>query len=126
MGDFENAIRDLRTVTPEPRLYKTVLSRQFNLIEGLGKAHSATKADTLGRLCNEVDTWPHDSVKDALSAFYKFSCDYPGIRHAGRPENASRPLDMQDFISVALALTSLTPYLTDGFEAHRIFDGDVL
>ena len=33
--------------------------------------------NTVGAICNEIGTWPHEGVKDALKNLYKFTCNYP-------------------------------------------------
>ena len=45
---------------------------------------------TLGAICNQVGTWPHDKLKEAMKDLYGFASDYPGIRHGGTPANALR------------------------------------
>jgi hypothetical protein len=84
MKDFENAVRDLRQDCADSRI-KTCIQKQINLLEAIGRTCSGITETELGGICNQLDTWPHKSVKAALKNLYGFASDYPGIRHAGTP-----------------------------------------
>ncbi len=122
MKDFENAIRDLRTDCSDGRI-KTCIQKQVNLLEALGQNSPGVTNDTLGAICEQVGTWPHDKVKEALMSLYKFTCNYPGIRHAGTPGNALRTIEMRDMVAMSILLAGFTPYLTDQLNADNIYRG---
>lgn len=112
MWDFESAVRDLSSDASEMKI-KTCISKQMNLLEGLGSQHADVTKTTLGAICNELGTWPHTEIRDAMKSVYKFSCDYPGIRHGGTPGSNLRRIDMRDMVAVSIVLMGFVPYLTD-------------
>src|SRR3990172_11450832 len=87
MKEFEDAIRDLRTDCSDGRI-KTCIQKQVNLLEAMGRQCPGVTGTTLGVICNEVGTWPHEKVKEAMKSLYGFASDYPGIRHGGTAANA--------------------------------------
>ena len=89
MKDFEDAVRDLRHDGSE-RHIKTCIQKQVNLLEAIGHATPGVTETTLGRICNQVGTWPHEKIKEAMKNLYWFASDYPGIRHSGTPASALR------------------------------------
>ena len=56
-------------------------------------------------------------------SLYKFTCNYPGIRHAGTPSNALRTIEMRDMVALSILLAGFTPYLTDQFNADAVYRG---
>ena len=122
MQDFEISIRDLRTDCSDSRI-RTCMTRQVNLLEAFGSRFPGVNATTVGAICNAVGTWPHESVKDAMKNLYKFTCDYPGIRHAGTPSSAIRPIDMRDMIAMSILLAGFMPYLTDQLNVDAVYRG---
>jgi len=124
MRDFEEALRDLRRDCSDGRI-KTCIQKQVNLLEGLGQAYPDVHAPTLGAMCNEINSWPHDKVKEAMRNLYGFASDYPGIRHSGTPANALRPVDMRDMVALSILLAGFTPYLSDDLNPEVIYGGGV-
>jgi hypothetical protein len=122
MKDFENAVRDLRHDSSAGRI-KTCIQKQVNLIEALGRAFPGVTGTTLGAICDQVGTWPHAKLKDAMKNLYGFASDYPGIRHSGTPANAIRAVDMRDMVAMSILLTGFTPYLEQRLSAAAIFGG---
>jgi hypothetical protein len=122
MKDFENAVRDLRKDHSDGRI-KTCIQKQVNLLEAIGRACPNITATTLGAICNQIDTWPHEKIREAIKDIYTFASDYPGIRHAGTPENAIRDIEMRDLIAMSVVLAGFTPYLSDNLDADKIYDG---
>ena len=122
MKEFEDSIRDLRIDFSEGRI-KTCIQKQVNLLEAMGFNYPGVKKDSLSAICNEIDTWPHDQVKEALRNVYRFTCDYPGLRHGGKQKNALRNIDMRDMIAMSILLVGFTPYLTDKLDAETVYLG---
>jgi hypothetical protein len=122
MKDFESAIRDLRADSSEGKI-KTCIQKQMNLLEALGRAYPGVTGTTLGAICDQVGTWPHEKLKLAMKNLYGFSCDYPGIRHGGTPASALRAVDMRDMVALSTLLTGFTPYLDNNLNADAIFGG---
>lgn len=112
MRDFESSVRDLRRDGSDTNI-KTCIAKQTNLLEGLGGAHSLVTTNTLGAMCDQVGSWPHESLRDAMKSIYKFACNYPGIRHGGTPSSALREIDMRDLVAVSIVLTGFSTYLTE-------------
>jgi hypothetical protein len=125
MQDFENAIRDLRTDCSDGRI-RTCIQKQMNLLEALGRDYPGVKGTTLGAICDQVGTWPHEKLKEAMKNLYGFACDYPGIRHGGTPANALRAVDMRDLVAMSILLFGFTPYLEHRLSANDIFGGGAI
>jgi hypothetical protein len=124
MKDFENAVRDLRHDCSDSRI-KTCIQKQVNLVEGIGRGFPGVTGSTLGKICDQVRTWPHDKLKAAMKDLYGFASDYPGIRHGGTPASALRAVDMRDMVAMSILLTGFTPYLESRLSADAIFGGSV-
>lgn len=122
MKEFEEAIRDLRDDRSDGRI-KTCIQKQVNLLEAMGRTCLGVSNRTLGAICNQVDTWPHEKIKEAIQALYGFANDYPGIRHGGTPANALRTIEMRDMVAMSILLAGFTPYLSDQFDAEVVYRG---
>ena len=122
MKDFENAVRDLRHDRSDGRI-KTCIQKQVNLLEALGRAFPGVTGTTLGAICDQVGTWPHEKLKAAMKAVYGFTSDYPGIRHGGTAGSVLRAVDMRDLVAISILLTGFTPYLEHRLSAAAIFGG---
>lgn len=122
MKDYEASIRDLRSDTSDTRI-KTAIQKQINLIEAIGGIYPGINANTLGAICDQVGTWPHGKLKEALKSLYGFACDYPGIRHGGTAANAIRPIDVRDMVAVSVLLAGFAPYLSHQLNADDVYRG---
>ncbi len=122
MKEFENAVLDLRQGCSDGRI-KTCIQKQVNLLEAIGGAAPAVTGNTLGMICDQVGTWPHAKLKEAMKNLYGFASDYPGIRHGGTPESALRAVDMRDMVAMSILLVGFTPYLTHGLNPDVVYWG---
>lgn len=122
MRDFDNAVRDLRHDCSDGRI-KTCIQKQVNLLEAIGRAFPGVTEGELGRMCNQINSWPHGAVKAALRNLYGFASDYPGIRHAGTPDGALRAVDMRDMVAISILLAGFTPYLSNGLNPELVYRG---
>jgi len=122
MKDFENAIRDLRGGCSDDRI-KTCIQKEVNLLEAIGRKYPGVTAKTFGAICDQIGTWPHHNLKEASKTLYGFTCDYPGIRHSGTPENSKRDIDMRDMVAVTIFLVGISPYLTDQIDFNVVYGG---
>ncbi len=122
MKDFENAVRDLRHDCSDGRI-KTCIQKQVNLVEAIGRGFPGVTGTTMGRICDQVETWPHEKLKAAMKDLYGFASDYPGIRHGGTPASALRTVDMRDMVAMSILLTGFMPYLESRLSAEAIFGG---
>jgi hypothetical protein len=122
MQEFENAVRDLRHDCSDGRI-KTCIQKQMNLLEAIGRTAPGVTGTTLGAICNQVGTWPHEKLKEAMKNLYGFASDYPGIRHGGTPANALRAVDMREMVAMSILLAGFTPYLSSGLDAGAVYRG---
>ena len=122
MNEFEDAVRDLRHDGSDRRI-KTCIQKQMNLLEAMGRAVPGVTENTLGAICNQVGTWPHEKLKEAMKNLYSFASDYPGIRHGGTPESALRAVDMRDMVAMSILLVGFTPYLAHGLNPDVVYRG---
>jgi hypothetical protein len=122
MKEFENAVRDLRHDCSDGRI-KTCIQKEVNLLEAIGRSAPGVTGTTLGAICNQVGTWPHDKLKEAMKDLYGFASDYPGIRHGGTPANALRAVDMRDMVAMSILLAGFTPYLSSALDADAVYRG---
>lgn len=122
MKDFENSIRDLRIDCSDTRI-KTCIQKQVNLLEAIGRRYPGVKEKTIGKICDQLQTWPHETVKEAMKSIYRFTCDYPGIRHSGTIESATRDIEMKDMVAVSILLIGFVPYLTNKLDAEVLYRG---
>lgn len=122
MKDFEEAVRDLRQDCSDGRI-KTCIQKQVNLMEAIGRAFPGVTGTTLGAICDQVGTWPHEKLKAAMKDLYGFASDYPGIRHGGTPASALRAVDMRDMVAMSILLAGFTPYLSDDLNAEVVYRG---
>jgi hypothetical protein len=122
MNDFEETIRDLKSDASSGRI-KACIHRQMILLEALAQRCPNVTAQTLGDMCDQVRSWPHATVKDAMKKLYGFSSNYPGIRHAGNPAGALREIEMRDMVGLTVILAGFVPYLSNGLDAMTLYQG---
>ena len=118
--EFEDALRDL-TAEQTPNRIKTCIAKQTNFLEAIGQVAPNVTGNTLGQICDQVGTWPHERIKDSVKNLYGFASNYPGIRHGGTPANQLREIEMRDLISVCVVLFGFSPYLTDQLNSDDIY-----
>lgn len=122
LRDFEESVRDLKHGCTDSRI-KTCLGKQLNLVEAIGASDPDIKGNTLGAICDELDSWPHVTVKESLKKLYGFASNYPGIRHAGSASSALRGVDMRDLVAMSILLAGFTPYLSSLIDAENVYWG---
>lgn len=122
MKDYENAIRDLRFGCTDGRI-RTCIGKQFMLLEGIGAVAPGVTKGTLGDMCDQLSSWPHSTIKEALKKLYGFASDYPGIRHGKSAKGALRAIEMRDMVAMSVLLTGFTPYLESRLSGDAIFGG---
>jgi hypothetical protein len=122
MIDFEDSIRDLRAGATQARI-KTCIQKQINLLEAMGGMCPRVTENTLGKMCDQINTWPHFRVKESMKSLYKFASDYPGIRHGGNRRNAIRDIDMKDMVAITVLLAGFVPYLSHQLNSDFVYRG---
>ena len=125
MKEYEDAARDLRFGCTDGRI-KTCIGKQFMLLEAIGALNPGVTKNTLGDMCEELTSWPHATIKEALKKLYGFASDYPGIRHGSRPKGALRAIEMRDMVAMSILLTGFTPYLERRLSADAIYGGSTM
>ncbi|WP_122076138.1 hypothetical protein [Pseudophaeobacter sp. EL27] len=120
MTDFEDSIRDLKEDRSSRRI-RQCIEAEFKLLEELAAKVPGVERDSLGQMTHHIDSWPHATVRAAISNLYGFASNYPGIRHAGNPASRLREIDMRDMVAMTVVLAGFTPYLTDLLNADAIF-----
>jgi len=121
MSDFEHAFNQYSRTQTQTDL-KTCIAKASNYAEGLASFTNGnpTTGNTLGALCNQMTTWPHDKVKDSIVNLYHFCSDYPGIRHGGSPSGVRRVLTNEDPILVSILLFAFSGYLTTNLNMQEV------
>ena len=122
MKEYEDAVSDLRFGCTDGRI-KTCIGKQFMLLEAIGALDPGVTKNTLGDMCEQLNSWPHATIKQALKKLYGFASDYPGIRHGSHTKGALRAVDMRDMVAMSILLTGFTPYLESRLNADAIFGG---
>jgi hypothetical protein len=122
MDELDDSFRDLHAGSTTGRI-KTVIQKQFNLLEAMGRSCKGVTQTQLGGICGQIGTWPHAALGGSLARLYGFASDYPGIRHAGNPEAQLREVDLRDLLAILVVLTGFTPYLRDEFDPSLVFHG---
>ena len=120
MKEYEDAVRDLRFGCTAGRI-KTCIGKQFMLLEAIGALDPGVTKNTLGDMCEQLDSWPHATIKEALKKLYGFASDYPGIRHGSRAKGRLRGIEMRDMVAMPILLTGFTPYLERRLSADAIY-----
>jgi hypothetical protein len=99
------------------------MSKQFMLLEALGATSPEVTTNTLGSMCDELNGWPHATVKESLKKLYGFASNYPGIRHGGNAGGKLRDVDMRDLVAMSILLAGFTPYLSDQLNTETMYGG---
>lgn len=120
LRDFDDALRDLHDAPSQGRI-KTCLQKQINLLEAIGRANPYVKQFGLAGICDRMPLWPHGKVREALKLLYGFTCDYPGIRHCGKPASVEGELGMRDMLALCILFVGFTPYLSERIDAPALF-----
>ena len=113
----EEAIRDLRFGATEERI-KTCISKQVNLMEAIAATADEVTKLTLGDMCDQLQFWPHATIRESLKKLYGFASNYPGIRHAGNPASQLRPIEHRDLAALSILLMGYSPYLTSALKTN--------
>jgi len=111
----EEALRDLRFGATEERI-KTCISKQINLMEAIAATSNEVTKLTLGDMCDQLQSWPHATIREALKKLYGFASNYPGIRHAGNPAGQLRGIEPRDLAALSILFLGYAPYLTSALE----------
>jgi hypothetical protein len=122
MKEYEDAVRDLRFGCSDGRI-KTCIGKQFMLLEAIGAFDPGVTKNTLGDMCDQLQSWPHATIKQALQKLYGFASDYPGIRHGSRAKGVLRAIEMRDMVAMSILLTGFTPYLERRLSPDAIYGG---
>ena len=125
MKEYEDALRDLRFGCTDGRI-KTCIGKQFMVLEAIGALDPGVTKHTLGDMCEQLNSWPHPTIKEALKKLYGFASNYPGIRHGSPEKGALRTIEMRDMVAMSILLTGFTPYLERRLSADAIYGGSTI
>ena len=127
LRDYLEAFQDLNQGATSGRI-NTCLQKHVNLLEGLTSVVDGVTATTLGKMCNEVNTWPSTAVSEAAKTMYGFASDHTGLRHGtikkakeGRTPIVHRDMEMRDLIAVSAFFTGMTAYLSDRIDPTQVY-----
>ncbi|MFC3643090.1 hypothetical protein [Aquibium oceanicum] len=121
-GEYEESCIDLNTEPTSGRI-KSCIQKQFILVEGVAKQTFNVSGTTLGAICDQINLWPHATIKEVGKKLYGFRSDYPGLGHAGNPNATLRDVDLKDFIAISCMLAGLYPYLHAGMDSAVVYRG---
>jgi len=89
---------------------KQTLNQLFILLEGTAKIDYTGKENTLGDLCDTLNTFPHKTISESLKKLHGFRSDYPGIAHAGNQSACLRNLEYRDLAALVVILYGFSAY----------------
>ena len=110
MNNFERAFGSYAK-SKESHELNSCIHNAFIYAEGLAGKNTG-KGGTLGKLCDSLKCWPHNTVRDSLKTLYGFRNDYPGLGHGANQKGKLRDLEPRDAIVVCLLLLSFSGYLS--------------
>ena len=118
LGEFEQAfdayLRDDSTTN-----LKTCIGKASNYVEGVVSTESGSHG-TLGKMCDQLSVWPHNTIKESLKCIYGFCSDYPGIRHGSSSGGVHRELEARDLTLASLLLLTFSGYLSGGVDERAV------
>jgi hypothetical protein len=121
LQDFEHAF-DAYARSQNQADLKTCIAKASNYAEGLAShtLGNPSTNNTLGKLANTLTCWPHDKIKESLINLYHFCCDYPGIRHGGKPAGKRRDLVALDSTLICLLILGFAGYLSPNVDERFV------
>jgi len=123
LRELENTLSKLNDTDEE----KNCIRIASNLLEGLilDKAKISGTTLTVGLNRCPPDLFPHNSLKDCVSNIYRFSCDYPNIRHPGNPANRIRALKKDDALLIITLALGLSSFISNDDASKLILSGNL-
>jgi hypothetical protein len=115
MTDFEISFSEFARTKTQQNL-TAAIHRASNYAEGIAAVALNRQGDDLNSLCDRLTNaphrvFPHTAVRQVIKDLYRFCSDYPGIRHAGTPNNRLRDLTVKDTIIVSTLFFAASGYL---------------
>lgn len=98
-----------------------------NLLEGIAIDRANNGTETFGAaLGGCTNCFPHSALIGSARAFWKFSNDFPDLRHAGTRRNPRliRPLKKDDAIITLSYAVILSSFIADNNASQAILDGN--
>lgn len=120
LNAYEHMLAECLNDPIETRIM-TAIQKQCNVLEAIGSRHHRVKGKTgktMGYIVDQVDSWPHEKLREAAKLLYGFASDFPGVRHGGTEGSDMRELDLRDLVGVTLSLTGLVAYLMTDSEVQ--------
>lgn len=124
MVEFEDAIRDLRRDT-SPTALRLCISKQINLLEGLGSLNPTITANTLGQVCDQLSVLaaPNGRMTKSVMRSKIFTSSYRTRREfaTAAPASTRRGIDMRDMVAISVLLAGFTPYLSHQVDSNIVY-----
>jgi len=120
--DYEESCIDLNSGPTSGRI-KSCIQKQFILVEGAAKRTFNVNGNTLGAICDQINLWPHVTLREVGKKLYGFRSDYPGLGHAGNPDAVLRDVDLKDFVALSCMLAGLYPYMHAEIDSGIVYRG---
>ncbi len=122
LAELENSLSLVNEVDGE----KNCIRIASNFLEGLildkAQADGVTLSVALDRCPN---LFPHGSLKECVKNIYRFSCDYPNIRHPGNPANRIRPLKKDDALLIIAVTLGLSSFISSDQASEAVLSGNI-
>jgi hypothetical protein len=111
----------------EPHEERSCIRIATNVLEGIACTKTTNGQTTLGGAIQGCNVFPHNALMQIVREFYRFSSDYPNIRHSHpeTPANKLRELKKDDaLLAVSLAM-AFGLYVYDNDSTQSIISGDL-
>jgi hypothetical protein len=122
LTELENGLSSVNNVDGE----KNCIRIASNLLEGLILDKANTSGATLTVALDRCpNLFPHNSLKECIKNVYRFSCDYPNIRHPGNPANRIRALKKDDALLIIAIALGLSSFISNDDASEAILSGNL-
>ena len=122
LTQLEASVSRLNSIGDEER---NCIGIATNVLEGIVCSKTANLEKTLGKAIDGCNVFPHDSLRTCVKNFYRFTSDYPNIRHAGTPESRLRDLKKDDALLAVTFALAFASYVFDNDSGHAILQGEL-
>jgi hypothetical protein len=122
LTELENGLSNITDVDGE----KNCIRIASNLLEGLVLDKANIGGVTLSLALDRCpNLFPHSSLKECVKNIYRFSCDYPNIRHPGNPANRIRALKKDDALLIIAVTLGLSSFISNDNAGETLLSGNL-
>jgi len=126
---IEQSLRQLETSTARlkdaPDEERNCIGIATNLLEGIVCNRTTNNENTLGKAVDGCNVFPHEALRKCVKELYRFSSDYPNIRHAGTPASKIRELKKDDALLILTLALAFGIYIYDNDSGKAIIEGEL-